>query len=326
MLLSRGPIPMDLLVASAEGEEARLSLGQVPVRDIANARPVRGWSAESLWKGARGLGAGAKGVPTDLPTDDSGGRSVSAARARLEQLLAGETLDGPGAALVLSDVADSQVGAVAEELARHLGVETRGGQLLQAWNGATVPDSAAASFFWILILKFLSPVLFAGANLPPGRCTGDLLEQLAPGAALAEASPDLIRESARQAEGFLDQRFGADWAWEGICQVDRTHLLADRELFATAGLPERTTMGSPGAIFRVGFADGQEGIRIVSEPNARMICDLGTNHVALVLAGGSSGVFTSVHFLDQAGPFDQGRLTSFPVDGDVEGELSELLP
>jgi len=325
-LLSRGPIPMELLVASADGEEARLSVGQVPIRDMANARPVRGWSNESLWKGARGLGSGADGVLPDVPTDDSGGVSVSAARARLEQLLAGETLDGPAAALVLSDVADSQVGAVAKELVRHLGVETRGGQVLQAWNGATVPESAAASFFWILILKFLSPALFADENPQFGRHTGDLLAELGRGAALAEANPELIRESARQAEDFLEQRLGADWAWEGICQADRSHLLAGHELFASAGLPERTRMGSPGAVFRVGFANSQEGIRIISEPNARLICDLGTNHVALVLAGGSSGVFTSVHFLDQAGPFDQGRLTSFPVDGDVEGELSELLP
>lgn len=326
-LLSRGPVPMELLVASREGEEARLSVGQVPIRDVANARPVRGWSDESSWRGARGLGSDASGTLPDYPSEQNVGTSFSAARARLEQLLVGETLDGPGAALVLSDVADSQVRAVSEELGGYLGVETRGGQLLHAWNGATVPDSAAASFFWILILKFLSPALFARADgAERGRLTGDLLDQLGPGAALSQASPELVREAASQAERFLDQKAGSDWAWDGICHVDRKHLLSGQELFATAGLPERTRMGSPGAIFRVGFADSQEGIRIVSEPSARLICDLGTSHAALVLAGGSSGVFTSVHFLDQAGPFDQGRLTSFPVDGDVDGELSELLP
>jgi len=326
-LLSRGPVPMELLVASREGEEARLSLGQVPIRAIVNARPVRGWSDESLWKGARGVGSDASGALPDLPSEQSVGPSLSAARARLDQLLAGEMLDGPGAALVLSDVADSQARAVSEEIGRHLGAETRGGQLLQTWNGATVPDSAAASFFWILVLKFLSPALLGeGDGRRRGRLTADLLDALGPGAAVSQARPELIREAATEAEGFLAQKAGSNWAWGGICQVDRKHLLAGQELFATAGLPERTKMGSPGAIFRVGLANSEAGIRIVSEPSARLICDLGTSHAALVLAGGSSGVFTSVHFLDQAGPFDQGRLTSFPVDGDVDGELSELLP
>ncbi|MDG1402091.1 MAG: penicillin acylase family protein, partial [Candidatus Binatia bacterium] len=61
-------------------------------------------------------------------------------------------------------------------------------------------------------------------------------------------------------------------------------------------------------------------------PCARLICDLGTSHAAMVLAGGVSGVSSSVHFADQSASFNEGRLTSFPVDDDVQGDLSELLP
>lgn len=325
-LLGQGPVAIELLVADTAGVERRLRAGRRPTRSAANQLPVRGWHGESRWRGVASL----ENLPAptaSLPA--TGGIEhdpLAAARARLETILAGEQIDGPGAALVLSDVADATAGELAESLGRALDPETRGGQLLGSWNGAAVPDTSAASFFWLLLLEFLGPALVpVGLPRPLLRRPTELLAFIGSHRLLAEQGT-LIREAAQKTEDFLLANHGSDWRWDRVCQAERSHLLGAEELFAAAGLPGRPLMGSPGAIYGVGLRPGKTGLEITTEPSARLICDLNTTHAALVVAGGSSGISTSIHFTDQAQAFTEGRLTSFPVDADVEGELTELLP
>ena len=326
-LLGSGPLAFELLVADHEGQEARYRAGRVPIRSAANDLPVRGWHGESRWSGAVflsyevGAAAGKEGKLSRLR------ESEAPANHRLRRILAGEELDGPGAALVLSDVADDQAETVAAMLNRHLDPASLGAQSLSAWNGAAVPDSAGAAFFWVLVLKYLAKALCSERELQKlGRAPTELMAILVAEGRVENAEPALVRDAAARTEEFLLASCGSEWRWERVCQVDREHILGSMELFSSAGLPARTQMGSPGSIFQVGLADDPDGVRVITEPCARLICDLGTSHAAMVLAGGVSGVSSSVHFADQSASFNEGRLTSFPVDDDVQGDLSELLP
>ena len=330
-LLALGPLGLELRLADDAGQEETLNVGKLPVRDPANQLAVRGWHVESRWKGARPLGAESlEDRAPDWASPSRGAREPTA-RARLRSLLEGETLDGPAAALVLSDVDDAQSRMLSGRLAEQLTQGTRGQEMLELWNGATVPDSESASFFWVLVLKFLAPKLVGEDELSlllgsPAELVDRISHDSAGDPADLALIGSALREAAAEAEAFLEERYGNDWRWDRVCRVDRRHLLGREELFAQAGLPDRLPMGSPGAIFAVGLEAFGQGVRVVTEPCARMICDLGTSHAALIVAGGSSGVPTSVHFADQAVAFGQGHLTSFPVDADVEGELSELHP
>lgn len=326
-LVGLGPVALELLVADADGQEARLRAGRIPVRAPATQWPVRGWHAESRWNGARVLSEESEAAKSDPSILSLLLDQEAPAQKRLREILEGEHLDGPGAAMVLSDVADEQAAGLAEILGRHLDPETRGAQLLATWDSATVPDSAGAAFFWVLVLKFMAKQLYDDVEYRIlARRPIELMRRLGEGGDVARADPDRLREAAQQAEAFLTARCGSDWRWAHVCHVDRAHLLATAELFAVGGLPDRTLMGSPGAIFGVGLADTEEGLRVITEPCARLICDLSTSHAAMVVSGGTSGSSTSIHFADQAATFNEGRLTSFPVDAEVEGDLSELLP
>ncbi|MEO2167311.1 MAG: penicillin acylase family protein, partial [bacterium] len=129
--------------------------------------------------------------------------------------------------------------------------------------------------------------------------------------------------------GWLAAELGGDpmqWTWERVCSSSHEHLLAAHEGFGSARLPERTPIGSLGAVAGLRLAQTSLPLRIALEASARLVCDPATKDVSLILASGSAGAPSAVHFADQAGLFADGQLHEFAVGAPVDGVFTELVP
>ncbi|MFP6663092.1 MAG: penicillin acylase family protein [Deltaproteobacteria bacterium] len=335
--LGAGPVSLELAVCDAKGATASVLAGSVPDRTERSDLAVRGWHKEAQWRRLRPLFGEAKapvavvggGRPSAQP-DFAFGEGPDR-RERLDLLLADEeSVPTHAALLVQGDLADSGALALARALALSLGPDAPDAALLTQWDGAAVPDSRAAALFWVLVVGFLPEAIFPEVTFGSfaqdwrrayaalrGRELATDEERAAVGAALVSA------------RAWLAAELGEDpmqWTWERACSSSREHRLAAQEGFESGRLPERTVLGSLGAVAGLRLAQAPLPLRVASEAAARLVCDPATKTLGLVLASGIAGAPSAVHFADQAGLFADGQLHEFTVGKPGDGVFTELVP
>ncbi len=358
--IDRGPLPVRLVAADADGAVGSWLLGGCPVRDAQAKLPVRGWLGEAQWRAVEGLsrsvergeavggvvvaGAGTVAAASvELPTIAGELPGRHAAR-RLAQLLGrDEPIGTDTCAGALRDVLDLAVADVLPEVRRALDSPQAAADprlaplrpMLLAWRGEAAADSAAAALTYLALLVFLPAELFPASRFGPLASDLHLLWPVLARLLAAPVSPWFAGEEAKasalcaalgRAADWLREQLGGDsqaWSWGAIHRAEPRHPLATEERFATG--PPTPAAGSAFTVWQRATRRLEVPFTVAGGPVARMIVDLASDEVQLALPAGESGRMDTAHALDQAEAWREGRLLTLRLTSEVAGEIRELV-
>jgi penicillin amidase len=357
-LVDRGPVPLNLVAADAEGGVKHWMVGTLPSRSAEARLPVRGVAGEGRWRGSTPLSAisarepgsdgwvVAAGEPS-LPGGEPNGATVGAPEhgfraRRVADLLA----EGPPAVerfqCIQRDVRDlamvellpffraAVAGAGDAELGQALAP-------LLEWDGEARADSVGCSLAYAAVVEGLLPELFPEARFGAlARELGLAWPALArifaadaspwfPSAAQRDAA--LVR-ALRRGRDALAARLGPDpsaWSWGRVlARVAKPPVGEAAD--APGRLEEEPAAGSPFTA-QVGRFRGQRvPFPLTGAPAFRMVVDLSTKRAQLVLAGGESEKPESPCFSDQLGRLRAGGFLEVELGAVQEGDTVELMP
>ncbi|MDP3490846.1 MAG: penicillin acylase family protein [Phenylobacterium sp.] len=252
-------------------------------------------------------------LPEDYPADRviSFEWSNPSRMARIAQVLDGDASVTLADAMALqTDSTNVTAATLVPLLGDIAGPEPRLAQaiaLLQAWDGRTDADSAAAALYEVWLLKHLGQATVQAVAPAQARALIGAGDQPAISAYLVAASPNergpILAASLTAAWNEVTQKLGpdpADWTWGALHQARFEHALAPlvssdaAERLAVGPAPMAGTMLSPlAATWR------PSDYRVVSGASFRMVLDVGAwDNSMAINTPGQSGDPASPHYRD----------------------------
>jgi penicillin amidase len=361
--MDKGPLALNVVVGDTAGEVGHFGVGGLPMRDAQARLPVRGWLGEARWTAVTGLStitsrqasdaavsaneAHLSGATARYPAHAYADHPYRARRIR-EQIDAGTCRDVAGALALQRDVVDLAArellpvlkGALARpELGDHVAL-ARIAPALAEWDGAATADSAAAAVFYVALASLAPRELFPENRFGP---LARFWRQAWWGVTkifTATASPWFASDDERdrallgilnRAAAWCADRMGDDtaaWTWGALHELALHHPLSFHETFATGVADTWPAPGSPFTVLQHRWSDAHAAppFPVVLGPAVRMVADLATDEVHLVLPGGESGRIEGGHLLDQVQLWRTGGSVTVKLQPETTGDITELVP
>ena len=361
--MDKGALALNVYAGDAAGNVGQFGVGGLPVRDAQARFPVRGWLADTRWTAVTGLSTLSRTQGSDVvvtaneahldaasaryPAHAYADHAYRARRIR-EQLDAGASRDVAGALALQRDVVDlaarDLLPVVKAALARapqgaHASLDGIASALAQ-WNGEAAADSAPAAVFYVALASFAPRELFPEGRFGPlarfwRQAWWGVTKILS-----APSSPWFANEEERDRAllGILDraaawcaERMGADpaaWTWGALHEVKLQHPLSLHETFAAGTAGVWQAPGSPFTPLQYRWSDAHVAppFPVALGPAVRMVADLATDEVHLVLPGGESGRIEGGHLLDQLEAWRTGGSLTVKLQPETAGDTIELVP
>lgn len=361
--MDRGALALNLCAGDAAGAIGHFGVGGLPVRDAQARLPVRGWLPEIRWTAVTGLSGICSRQASDVVVSANEAHLDAAAatypahayadhayRARRirERIEAGGSRDVAAALLLQRDVVDlaacDLLPAVKAALGR-IEPETHPALALIApalaeWNGEAAADSAPAAVFYVAFAGLAPHELFPEARFGPlarfwRQAWWGVTRIIA-----APSSPWFANEEERDRGllGLLDRaaawcagKMGPDpaaWTWGALHPLSLGHPLSFHETFAAGVAEGWSAPGSPFTVLQHRWGDAQPTppFPVALGPSVRMVADLATDEVHLVLPGGESGRLDGGHLLDQVDVWRNGGSLTVKLQPETAGDITELVP
>ena len=362
----------NLVIADVDGNIGYLMRGKVPIRSKVNGfLPVPGWTGEHEWDGwipfeelprSRNpdtgfiVTANNRIVGDDYPyyvaTDWSPGNRAERIITRLKDLPQASIEDMPSVHADKISIPSQVYVKRLDTLGELDGRSARAVELLRAWDGAMLPESAPAAIYavWreMTLRNVLNdgplnalatgstswmPTVLAAASLST-RLRPVLVELLDAGdeSVLPDGKhwPDVLREALSAALDWLEERLGPDmqtWQWKAIHRTGPVHTLA-------ASFPELASVLNPPTVGVGGDSDtpqaggfggiGAGDFKIMGASVNRYAFDLDDwERSGWVVPLGSSGHPGSKHFADQVEAWSEQRLYPMYYDWSIVEQHAE---
>lgn len=362
-LIDKGVLALNLCAGDAAGNVARFGVGGLPVRDASARLPVRGWTSDARWTAVTGLSTLASRRGSDAVVSaneahlEARGATYPAhayadhayrARRIAEQLDAGVGHDVAGALALQRDVVDLAVRDLLPIVRRVLAdlPETeypalRGvASALAAWDGSASSDSAPAAVFYVAFMSLAPRELFPEGRFGPlarfwrqgwWGVTRIFSAPSSPWFASEEERDRALRSLLERASAWCAERMGPDpsgWSWGALHEVVLRHPLSVDEAFAGGVAETWSAPGSPFTVLQHRWADMHAAppFPVALGPAVRMVADLATDEVHLVLPGGESGRVDGGHLLDQLPLWRSGGSLAVKLQPETTGDTTELVP
>lgn len=361
--MDKGALALNLYVGDATGNVGQFGVGGLPVRDPQARLPVRGWLVDTRWTAVTGLSTLASRQGSDVVVSANEAHLDAAAarypahayadhpyRARRirDQLDAGASRDVPGALALQRDVVDLAARDLLPIVKAALGRLQPGqhtalagiSSALAQWDGEAAADSAAAAVFYVALASFAPRELFPEGRFGPlarfwrqawWGVTRILTAPSSPWFASEEERDRALLAILDRAAAWCSDTMGADpsaWTWGALHEVKLHHPLSFHESFATGAAETWPAPGSPFTPLQLRWSDVHVAppFPVALGPAVRMVADLSTDEVHLVLPGGESGRVESGHLLDQLDTWRAGGSLTVKLQPETTGDTTELIP
>ena len=207
------------------------------------------------------------------------------------------------------------------------------------WNGEATAESVPAAVFYVAFAGLAPQELFPEGRFGP---LARFWRQAWWGVSKIVAAPSSpwfgrAEERDRALLGILDraaawcaEHMGSttSWTWGALHPLVLRHPLWLHETFASGVAEDWPAPGSPFTVLQYRWGDAQvtPPFPVALGPSVRMVADLATDEVHLVLPGGQSGRVDDAHFLDQFGMWRSGSSLTVKLQPETTGEIVELVP
>lgn len=361
--IDKGVLALNLCAGDFAGNVAHFGVGGLPMRDTSARLPVRGWLGEARWTAVTGLSTISTRRTSDVVVSANEAhldpRSVTypahayadhAYRARRirEQLDSGAGADVAGTLSLQRDVVDLAACDLLPVVRRALEHLPEGqyaalravAPALAGWDGTAAADAAPAAVFYVALTSFAPRALFPEGRFGP---LARFWRQAWWGVAKilsAASSPWFADEDERDRAllGLLDgasawcaERMGPDpsgWTWGMLHEVALRHPLSADDGFAAGVAEAWPAPGSPFTVLQHRWTDVHVAppFPVALGPAVRMVADLATDEVHLLLPGGESGRLDGGHLLDQVALWREGGSLTVKLQPEATGDTTELVP
>jgi penicillin amidase len=335
----------------------------LPVRDASARLPVRGWTTDTRWTAVSGLSTltGLRGTEAVVSANEAHLEARAAvypahayadhayrARRIKEQLDCGAGRDVAGALALQRDVVDLAARDLLPIVRRVLADLPEGeytalrsvAPALAAWDGTASAESAPAALFYVAFLSFAPRELFPEGRFGPlarfwrqawWGVTKILSAPSSPWFANEEERDRALRALLERASAWCAERMGPEpsgWTWGALHEIALRHPLSFDAAFASGVAETWPAPGSPFTVLQHRWADAHAAppFPVALGPAVRMVADLSTDEVHLVLPGGESGRVDGGHLLDQVPLWRSGGSLTLKLQAESTGDTTELVP
>ena len=362
-VMDKGALALNVCAGDSAGSVGHFAVGGLPLRDAQARLPVRGWLAETRWTAVTGLSTVCSVQGGDVvvsaneahldakaaryPAHAYADHAYRARRIRT-QLDEGGNRGVQGALELQRDVVDLAARDLLPMVRSALGRAQPGehpslaaiAPALAEWNGEAGAGSGAAAVFYVAFAAIAPRELFPESRFGPlarfwRQAWWGVTKILA-----APSSPWFASEEERDRAllGMLDRAAAqcadllgpdaASWTWGALHPLVLRHPLWFHETFAAGVAADWPAPGSPFTVLQHRWGDAQPTppFPVALGPSVRMVADLATDEVHLILPGGESGRVEGGHFVDQVGVWRSGGSLAVKLQPDTAGDIIELVP
>jgi penicillin amidase len=348
-LLDKGPVGLNVIAAESRGDVARWAVGSLPTRSIDARLPVRGSLSKVRWRASVPVSVAAYKAPDEDGTIASAGEAhlageewsyppheFAASQARLRKLAEELAAETPSVRR-FEELQRSPREAVLEELVPLFERAASSGRTPVCERRAEGPGAVLA---YVAIVHHLLPEVFPEsrfgalhrhARLARGALVRILSADSSPWFANAEERDASLARALSAAFQTLEQQYGSDtsrWTWDRL-QTDTSVPAAGgaTEVVAATATPEEVS--SPFEILAAETAAPSPqplALHPSRVPAFRMVVDLATRQMRVILAGGQSGRPENPHYADQLAAWREGQYLELELGELKEGDIVELIP